>query len=102
MNNFLTSILAVSVGVQNSFPIIRIVLACIIGLLGIAMIVLTLLQESSSRGAGAVTGDANTFYNRNKSKSLQGKIKLATIIDAALIVFFCIAYIVFTSIYSGM
>ncbi len=105
MNNlFVNLILAEKVRpewVVNSFPIIRIVIASIIGVLAIAMIVLCLCQESSSRGAGAVTGDVNTFYNRNKGKSLQGKIKKWTIIDASLIVGLCIVYVILTAIYSG-
>ena len=87
--------------VVNSFPIIRIVLASLIGALALALIVLTLCQESSSNGSAAITGEANTFYNRNKGKSLQGKIKLATIICAAAIVFFCILYLVVYAIYHG-
>lgn len=87
--------------VVNSFPIIRIVLASLIGALAIALIVLSLCQESSSNGAGAITGEANTFYNRNKGKSLQGKIKLATIICAASIVVLCILYLVVYGVYHG-
>jgi len=101
MNNIINSMLLVPQWVEKSFPVIRIVIAAMVGALAIAMIVLCLMQESSSRGAGAVTGDANTFYNRNKGKSLQGKIKLATIISASIIVFLCILYIIVVSIYAG-
>ena len=87
--------------VANSFPIIRIVLASMIGAIAVALIVLSFCQESSSRGAGAVTGDANTFYNRNKGKSLQGKVKIATIVCASAIVVLCLIYIVITAIYGG-
>ena len=88
--------------VVKSFPIIRIVLASLIAALAIAIIILSLSQESSSRGAGAVTGDANTFYNRNKGQSLQGKLKRATIGCAASEVGLCILYIIITAIYSGV
>ena len=87
--------------VVKSFPIIRIVLASLIGALAIALIVLTLCQESSSNGAGAITGEANTFYNRNKGKSLQGKIKLATIICAVAIFVLCVLYLVVYGVYHG-
>lgn len=88
--------------VVKSFPIIRIIIASLIGLLAISLIVLSFCQESSSSGASAITGEANTFYNRNKGKSLQGKIKIVTIVNSACIVFLCILYIIFTAIYSGV
>lgn len=102
--NFLNLLLAEKVRpewVVNSFPIIRIVLVCLIGVCAISMIILVLAQESSSRGASAITGEANTFYNRNKGKSLQGKIKKLTIFDATLLLAFCIIYIVIHAIYAG-
>ena len=88
--------------VVKSFPIIRIVLASLIGALAVALIVLTLVQESSSNGASAITGEANTFYNRNKGKSLQGKVKIATIVCAAGILLFCILYLVVYGVYHGV
>lgn len=87
--------------VVKSFPIIRIVIASLVGALAIAIIVLSLCQESSNRGAGAITGDANTFYNRNKGQSLQGKIKKATIGCAVSEVGLCLIYIILTAIYGG-
>ena len=87
--------------VERSFPTIRIVIASLIGALAIALIVFTLMQESSSNGAGAITGEANTFYNRNKGHSLQGKIKLATIICAAGMLVLCILYLVVYGVYHG-
>ena len=88
--------------VVKSFPIIRIVLASLIAVLAVALIVLTLMQESSSNGASAITGEANTFYNRNKGNSLQGKIKMATIVCAASILVLCILYLVVYGIYHGV
>lgn len=87
--------------VVKSFPIIRIVLVSLIAVCALIMIVAVLAQESSTRGTSAITGDANTFYNRNKGKSLQGRIKRLTIIDAILLLVLCIIYIIIRAIYGG-
>ncbi len=87
--------------IVNSFPIIKVVLVSILAVLAIAMIVLVVMQKSNTNGVSAVTGQSNTFYNRNKSATLQGKIKTLTIIDAVLILVICIAFLVLNTIYAG-
>ncbi len=51
-------------------------------------------------GFTGITGQADTFYNRNKSGSLQGKIKKLVMIDAVIIMVLAVAFLVFSSIYS--
>ena len=87
--------------VVNSFPIIRVVIMSVLALLAIAMIVLVVMQKSNTNGAGAITGQSDTFYNRNKGATLQGKIKVATIVCASLILVLCLAFLVLTEIYEG-
>lgn len=87
--------------VVNSFPIIRVVIMCVLALLAIAMIVLVVMQKSNTNGAGAITGQSDTFYNRNKGATLQGKIKVATIVCASLILVLCLAFLIMTQIYEG-
>ena len=87
--------------IVNSFPIIRVVIMCVLALLAIAMIVLVVMQKSNTNGAGAITGQSDTFYNRNKGATLQGKIKVATIVCASLILVLCLAFLDLTQIYEG-
>ena len=87
--------------VVNSFPIIRVVIMCVLALLAIAMIVLVVMQKSNTNGSGAITGQSDTFYNRNKGATLQGKIKVATIVCASLILVLCLAFLIMTQIYEG-
>lgn len=87
--------------IVNSFPIVRLVVVCLIALLSIGMIIAVLMQDGSSNGVSSITGDSNTFYNRNKGMSLQGKIKRFTVIISVCIVVLCIAYLILYSIYSG-
>ena len=92
---------AVAPWIENSFPIIKIVLVCVLVLLAIAMIVFVCMQKSNQNGISAISGQTNTFYNRNKGATLQGKIKLLTIIDAVLILVVTIVFLILHSIYRG-
>ena len=87
--------------VVESWPIIKIVIMCLLAVFSIAMIVMVVMQKSNTNGASAITGQSNTFYNRNKGATLQGKIKILTIIDAILILVLCIAFLVLNTIYVG-
>ena len=85
--------------VRSSFPVIKIVIVAIIALLAIAMIVLVVLQKGESNGVSAITGQSDTFYNRNKGATLQGKIKVITIVISIVILVLCIAYLILNKIY---
>lgn len=84
--------------VLNSFPIIKIVIACLIAVCSIIMIITALMQESNENGVSAISGTTETFYNKNKGKSLQGKIKKLTVIDAICLMVLCIIFLVLTTI----
>ena len=51
----------------------------------LVMIVTVLLQSSESDGMGAISGGAETFFGKNKAKSIEGKLALIT--KACAIVF---------------
>ena len=92
---------AVAPWIESSFPVIKAVILGVIAFLAVVMIVLTVMQKSNTNGSAAITGQSNTFYNRNKGATLQGKIKILTIIDAVLILVLCIAFLVLNTIYAG-
>ena len=88
--------------IVKSFPIIKIVLACLICVCAIFLIVASLCQKSEAEGGtNAITGQADTFYNRNKGESLQGKIKKWTIAVSIAILVLCVAFLIINSIYNG-
>lgn len=107
MFNFMTMLSASSTDkavpawVESSFPVIKIVLACLILACSIVMIVINLCQKTEADGTNAITGQADTFYNRNKGGSLQGKIKKLTIILAICLMVLCVVYFVMNSYYQG-
>jgi len=57
----------------------------------LTMIVTVLLQSSESDGMGAITGGAETFFGKNKSKSIEGKLALLTKICAVVFVVMALA-----------
>ena len=61
-------------------------------LLSVAIIVLVLLQEGKSAGlSGAIAGGAETFFGKNKSRTMESKLVLITKIIA--ISFFVLALV---------
>ena len=86
--------------VAKSFPIIEIVIAVIITLCALFMIVAVVAQKSEGNGTNALTGQADTYYNRNKNSSLQGKLKKLVMIDAIVILVMAIAFLVLSQIYA--
>ncbi len=52
----------------------RIVLQVIFILICIALTVLVLMQEGKSAGLGAISGAAETYWGKNKGRSMEGKL----------------------------
>ena len=44
----------------------------------IALTVVVLMQEGKQKGLGAISGMADTYWGRNKGRSMEGKLVLAT------------------------
>ena len=52
----------------------------------LVMIVTVLLQSSESDGISAISGGSESFFGKNKNKSFEGKLALATKISAGLFI----------------
>ncbi len=91
--------LSVEGWVVDSFPILRIVLIVLMALIGIALVVVIMFQPSSSSGMGALTGQRDTFYAKDKSKSLESVMKRITvilgIIESLLAIFFFVTLLIY-------
>lgn len=58
---------------------IRIILTILFILVCVALAILVLLQEGKSAGLGAIGGAAETYWGKNKSRSMEGKmLKITT------------------------
>lgn len=76
----------------NFMAVHEIILGIILLLLSVAIIVLVLLQEGKSTGlSGAIAGGAETFFGKNKSRTMESKLVLITKIIA--ISFFVLALV---------
>lgn len=70
----------------------EIILGIVLILLSVAIIVLVLLQEGKSAGlSGAIAGGAESFFGKNKSRTMESKLVLITKIIA--ISFFVLALV---------
>ena len=52
--------------------ILRIILTVIFIVMCIALTVLVLMQEGKDAGLGAIAGDAETYWGKNKGRSMEG------------------------------
>lgn len=64
--------------------ILRIVLTVIFVIDCIGLTVVVLMQEGKQKGLGAISGMADTYWGRNKGRSMEGKLVLFTKIMAVL------------------
>lgn len=67
--------------------VLRIVLTVIFVIVCIALTVIVLLQEGKSAGLGAISGAAETYWGKNKGRSMEGTlVKVTKFLAIAFIV----------------
>ncbi len=71
--------------------ILRTILTVIFVLVCIISVILVLLQEGKSAGLGAIAGAAESYWGKNKGRSMEGNLVKGTIILA--VAFFVLAII---------
>ena len=54
--------------------VFRIIFQVVFIILCIALTVLVLMQEGKSAGLGAISGAAETYWGKNKGRSMEGKL----------------------------
>ena len=64
--------------------ILRIVLTVIFAIDCIALTTVVLMQEGKQKGLGAISGMADTYWGKNKGRSMEGTLVKATKIMAIL------------------
>ncbi len=92
--------LDIPVWVSNSFPIIRIVLFCLIVLCAIILIVATLFQGETTNNPDVIMGQQESYYSKNKGGTRDAKLRLITIITSIVAVVCVILYFVSVLIYA--
>ncbi len=73
---------------MSAADIIRVVLMVIFVLVCVILTVIVLMQESKQNGlSGAISGAADTYWGKNKGRSVEGKLETFTkILGAAVII----------------
>ena len=66
--------------------VLETILSVILVVLGIAISAIILMQEGKSAGLGAIGGMAESYWGKNKGRSMEGKLERFTLIGA--IIFF--------------
>ncbi len=64
----------------------QIVVNILLVISALVMTVTVLLQSGQAQGLGAIAGGAETFFGKNKAKSVEGKLALITKICAVIFV----------------
>lgn len=68
-----------------------IVLGVVLALVAIAIIVVIILQEGNQQGIGVVSGAADSYFSRNKARSIDAKLARWTKYCIAIFVAFVLA-----------
>ena len=71
--------------------ILRIILTVIFAIDCIALTVVVLMQEGKQQGLGSIAGAADSYWGKNKGRSMEGGLVRATTIMAVL--FFVLAIV---------
>ena len=54
--------------------VLRIILTVIYIIICVALVILVLMQEGKSAGLGAISGAAESYWGKNKGRSMEGKL----------------------------
>ena len=78
--------------------VLRIIVTIVFILICIALTVLVLMQEGKASGLGAISGMAETYWGKNKGRSMEGALVKATRVIAIL--FMVLAIVLNLSVFS--
>ena len=76
---------------------LSIIVDIVLILISIVLIVAVLMQEGQRQGLGAIGGGAETFFGKNKAKSMEGRLQKYTKIAAAVFIVLAIVATIITS-----
>ena len=83
------NLLAIDTGLYLTLSTICLILSIIAS---IFVIIVVIMQPGNSNGIGAVNGSSETFYGKNKSKTIESKLRKLTIICVAVLIVLMIAF----------
>ena len=66
--------------------VVKIILTVVFIIISVALTVIILMQESKSAGLGAIAGAADTYWGKNKGRSMEGRLVTGTKILVVLFI----------------
>lgn len=66
--------------------VLSVIATVLLVIAALVLIATVLLQPGESNGLGAIAGGAETFFGKNKAKTMEGKLALATKIAAGVFI----------------
>ena len=66
--------------------VLKIILTVVFIVISIALTVIILMQEGKSAGLGAIAGAADTYWGKNKGRSMEGRLVTGTKILVVLFI----------------
>ena len=63
---------------DSKMGVLKIVLTVLFIIVCLALVVLVLMQEGKSAGLGAIAGEADTYWGKNKGRSMEGALVKST------------------------
>ena len=83
-----------SLTVQTVHDVVIIVLLVLMMLCAIAAIILVLFQPGNSQGIDALGGSSETFFGKNKGRSMESKMKKWTIIVLVILAVLALVFFI--------
>ncbi len=65
---------------------LKVILTVLFIIIGIAIAVVVLLQEGKTQGLGAISGAAETYWGKNKGRSMEGMLVKSTAVCVVLFI----------------
>ncbi len=66
--------------------VVKTILTVVFIIISVALTVIILMQESKSAGLGAIAGAADTYWGKNKGRSMEGRLVTGTKILVVLFI----------------
>ncbi len=74
------------------YQIISVTCIALAVLCALFIIIVVMMQSGNSNGIDALNGSSDTFYGKNKSKTIESKLKVITVVCVVLLVVLMIAF----------
>ena len=94
INSLLEVTIFLNQSIEGVYYAINYTLVVLMAISALAAIILVMLQPGNSQGIDALGGTSETFYGKNKGRSIESKLKMWTIICLAVLAVLAIVFFI--------